>query len=68
MKDKKLIISMEAFGEKHTIEMSDESNVANLARAFVNLMASTGYSREGVVELFKDGDPANWDDAYSIDK
>lgn len=59
----RLTISIEAYGEKHSIEMGDEANLAQTVRAFANLITSTGYSPSSVSELFKDGDPNFWEDA-----
>lgn len=61
----KLVMSIDSYGTKHTVEMSDESTMDQCVKAFVDLMIATGYSEEGLAEIFKDGDPRRWDSAWS---
>jgi hypothetical protein len=52
MKDK-IIISIESYGIKHTSEASDEIDSDEFAEIVFNLMCSTGYSRDNIIDGFK---------------
>jgi hypothetical protein len=52
MKDK-LIVSIESHGFKHTTEASDEIDSDEFAEIVFNLMCSTGYSRDNIIEGLK---------------
>lgn len=60
----KMKISITSYGQTHSTEMSDESTVSECVRVFVNLMVACGYSKDNLTELFIDGDPTGWDDAW----
>ena len=59
----KLTISIDSYGTKNIVEMSDDCTIDQCVRAFVNLMIATGYAEESLIELFKEGDPRQWDSA-----
>lgn len=60
----KMVISIESYGEKHSVEMSDEANADRVMRAFVDIADATGYSRQNFIDMLKDGDPKNWDTSW----
>jgi hypothetical protein len=49
----KIIISIESHGFKHTTEASDEIDSDEFAEIVFNLMCSTGYSRDNIIDGFK---------------
>lgn len=52
MKDK-IIITIESYGIKRTSEASDEIDSDEFAEIAFNLMCSTGYSRQNIIDGFK---------------
>ena len=59
-----MTLTIEAYGQQISFVLSDEATTPELMRAFVAIACGIGYSRRGFVELLKDGDPDNWDDAW----
>jgi hypothetical protein len=49
----KIIISIESHGFKHTTEASDEIDSDEFAEIVFNLMCSTGYHRDNIIEGLK---------------
>ena len=50
----------------YTTFPDDEVMLGPIVRAFVNLMISAGYHRNGIAELFKEGDPNGWGSAWPV--
>lgn len=51
---------------RHSSETEDV-NLDQLIRAWVNLLAAAGFSHTSIVALFKDGDPNTWASAWDAD-
>jgi hypothetical protein len=49
----KIIITIESYGIKHTSEASDEIDSDEFAEIVFNLMCSTGYHRDNIIEGLK---------------
>ena len=49
-----------------TIFPDGKAGLDAMIRAFVNLLIASGYPRESIIGLFKDGDPNAWDSAWPV--
>lgn len=59
-------ISIQHYSEIFSIEMPEESTTDQLMRAFVSLAIASGFPEKNIIEMFEDGDPREWEDAWRI--
>ena len=59
-----MTITITYYGATYSVTLPKDANVDTVMRAVINLVASVGYPRESIVEMFKDGDPNGWDSAW----
>ena len=52
MKDK-IIVSIESHGFKHTTEASNQIDADEFSKIVFNLMCSTGYHKDNIIEALK---------------
>ena len=58
-------LTLTHYNETYSVEMSDDTSRDPVLRAFVNLLVAAGFQHEAIAERFEDGDPNNWDSAWT---